>query len=192
MVIPVSPTAQSPYPPPSLCPSQTPLYHWWNHCFSMAFKKTTNNEGPNIEQIIQYRYRAFKIIFNFFQIWEIDTKPKNRNSQFPLWNQRAQTIALEPCCLRTRVDGTFQSSNCGDGGARAVHGALYHRRKLRMKAVVGENLRLTAKIDHRNGGGRATALWCGFNEGAVVARVWQRCGGCKGLTEVQWWRGFDF
>ena len=45
------------------------------------------------------------------------------------------------------LKGTLQSNNCGDGGVRVVHGALYHRRELQnLNVVVGEDLRLHVRL----------------------------------------------
>jgi len=47
----------------------------------------------------------------------------------------------------SRLKGSLQSHDCGDGGVRAVHGALYHHRELRNgHAMVGENLRLHVRL----------------------------------------------
>lgn len=48
------------------------------------------------------------------------------------------------------LECTLQSNDCGDGGVRAVDGALYHRRELRnLDGVVGENLRLEVRLGIR-------------------------------------------
>ena len=45
------------------------------------------------------------------------------------------------------LEGTLQSNNCGDGGVRAVHEALYHHRELRNpNVVVEEDLRLHVRL----------------------------------------------
>ena len=47
----------------------------------------------------------------------------------------------------SRLKGSLQSHDCGDGGVRTVHGALYHRRELRNEhAMVGEDLRLHMRL----------------------------------------------
>ena len=47
----------------------------------------------------------------------------------------------------SELEGMLQSNNCGDGGVRVVHGALYHCWELRnLNAVVGEDFRLHVRL----------------------------------------------